>query len=205
MNDRINQIKEALRQIVQQIVQSGQPISPEVRQLLNQAIGHAESRISQLRAEQPIPAGADQLWVLAGGNPAAFQSYMGNVPNAALNLESQDPGRVSNIENRLGDKITLPAGESQAGVPKAQLNSSNVYGFAYDPTSATLRVRFQGGGMYEYDKVPPRIFKAFQAGAIPARTNGQNQYGRWWVGKNPSLGASFFNLIRDRYQYQKVA
>ena len=205
MNEEIDRIKNAIRMLMQQIVERGQPISPAVRQSLIAAIRHAEQRISQLRNEQPIPAGAENLYALAGGQPQAFASYLGDVPNPTLNQVAQQPGQVANIQSRLGNKITLPAGQVAGGVPHADLQSSNIYGFQYDPRDGHLRVRFQGGGMYDYEGVPPQAFKAFQAGAVAARTNGQNQYGRWWRGKTPSLGASFFNLIRDRYPYQKVA
>lgn len=205
MDEEIDQIKEALRQFVQSIVQRGQPMSPEIRRMLTEAIGHAERRITTLRAGQPIPSGAENLFVLAGGNPNAFQSYLGNVPNAGLNRVAQNQGQVESIQSRLGQQVTLPVGQVEGGVPHADLQSSNIYGFQYNPREGNLRVRFQGGGMYDYEGVSPQVFKAFQAGAIPARTNGQNQYGRWWVGKTPSLGASFFNLIRDRYPYQRVA
>ena len=203
MNE-IDAIKNALREAIEAAVSRGN-LSPEIKSLIAKAIAHAETRITELRGSSPIPAGAENLWVLAGGNPQAFQSYAQNFPNPAINKMAANPSALANTEAQLGQRITLPGGEAQGGIPKAPLNSSNVYGFNYDPSDGTLRVRFQGGGIYEYDSVPPSIFKAFQAGAIPARTNGQNQYGQWWIGKKPSLGASFFNLIRDQYPYQRVA
>lgn len=205
MEDQIDEIKNALRSFIEGLIARGQPISPELREALTATIQHVERRISALRNEQEIPAGSERLWALSGGNPQAFQSYLGNYPSSGLNQISQNPGRVSNIEQRLGNQITFPSGESAAGIPKAQLNSSNVYGFSYDPRNKKMKVRFQEGSIYNYDDVPPLIFKAFQAGAIPARTKGKNKFGEWWIGKKPSLGASFFNLIRDRFPYQKVA
>jgi len=92
------------------------------------------------------------------------------------------------------------------GVEPAPMNSSNIWGFSYDPEGQVLRVRFQGDGIYQYQGVPPYIFRIFQAGAVPARTTGRNSYGRWWVGKVPSLGAAFYELIRNGgYGYQRVA
>lgn len=210
MEEQIEQIKDALRQVMQAIARRGQPISAEVKALLAQVIQHAGNRISQLRQEQStaaqqIPPGADLLWILSGGNADSFVKYLGNVPDPALNALSTNPALVQSLVQKLSAQITLPSGEVQQGIPHAPLNSSNIYGFAYDPRTSVLRVKFQGDGVYEYEGVPPAIFKIFQAGAIPARTNGQNQYGRWWIGKNPSLGASFYQLIRDRFPYQKVS
>ena len=210
MEEQVEQIKNALRQVMQVIAQRGQPISQEVRDLLTQVIRHAGERISQLRQgqapqEQPTPPGADLLWILSGGNADAFTRYLSTVPDPLLNSIAKNPARIQSLVNQLSQKVTLPAGEVKEGIPHADLNSSNIYGFQYDPRSKLLRVKFQGDGIYEYGGVPPQIFKAFQSGAIPAKTNGQNQYGSWWKGKNPSLGASFYELIRDRFPYQKVS
>ena len=122
-----------------------------------------------------------------------------------LNSIATNPARVQSLINQLSQKVTLPAGEVSEGVPHADLNSSNIFGFQYDPRSKLLRVKFQGDGIYEYGGVPPQIFKAFQAGAVPAKTSGSNQYGSWWQGKQPSLGAAFYELIRDQFPYQKVS
>ena len=127
------------------------------------------------------------------------------MPDPVLNSIAGNPARVQSLINQLSQKVTLPAGEVSEGIPHAQLNSSNIFGFQYDPRSKLLRVKFQGDGIYEYGGVPPQIFKMFQAGAIPAKTTGSNEYGSWWKNKNPSLGASFYELIRDRFPYQKVS
>lgn len=89
--------------------------------------------------------------------------------------------------------------------------SSNVHSFGYDPKNERLLVKFQGdypdqnGPVYGYDKVPKQIFDMFQKGAIPARTDGQNKWGKWWKGKVPSLGASLYTLIKQGgYQYQRL-
>lgn len=50
-----------------------------------------------------------------------------------------------------------------------------------------------------------RYLRFFSNGAVPAKTSGQNEHGRWWVGKNPSLGAAFSALIRQGgYQYERL-
>lgn len=205
MEEEIRRIKQVLAQIAQMVVARGGRLSPELTRQINEAVQNAQARISQLRSQQPIPQGAENLYVLAGGQPEAFQSYMRTISDPRLRVAAEDEGRIANIQSRLGQRITMPVGEQAGGIPRAPLSSSNVYGFAYDPKNQTLHVRFHGGGIYEYEGVPPPVFKAFQAGAIPARTSGSNQYGMWWIGKRPSLGASFFNLIRDRYPYLKVA
>lgn len=99
------------------------------------------------------------------------------------------------------DKLTL----------SRPMPSSNVHSFAYDDKNQQLLVRFQdkwpnqNGPVYAYQGVPKNIFQLFQAGAIPARTDGQNKWGKWWKGKVPSLGASLYTLIKTQnYPYQKL-
>lgn len=184
-----------------ELIESGEQIPDELFQEMTQLL----QEDLQGSAQPATPPGADLLWILSGGKPEAFTKYLSTVPDQVLNSIATNPARVQSLINQLSQKVTLPAGEVSEGVPHADLNSSNIYGFQYDPRSKLLRVKFQGDGIYEYGGVPPQIFKAFQQGAVPAKTSGRNQYGSWWQGKQPSLGASFYELIRDRFPYQKVS
>jgi len=84
--------------------------------------------------------------------------------------------------------------------------SSNIYGFRYDPSTRRMLVRFNSGSIYKYENVPPGVFRIFQQGAVPAKTNGENKYGKWWVGKQPSAGAAFFEMIKKGgYPYQRMS
>lgn len=136
---------------------------------------------------------------------------------ATLNVESQQAlaHMLQNIlqliqEQSQGTQVTeVPP--SQPDIQEA-MPSSNVEGFAYDDKSGKLLVRFLGkhpnrnGPIYSYDGVPREIFDMFQKGAVPARTDGKNKWGRWWKGKVPSIGASLYTLIKTRgYPYQRVA
>lgn len=167
-----------------------------------------QQALSIIQGEQPIEApptpGADLLWILSGENPKAFTEYLQNFPDPALNALARNPSQLQATINQLSQQITSPVGESEDGIAKAPLQSSNIYGFRYDPRNAILKVRFNSGSVYEYNGVPPGVFKIFQSAAIPARTDGQNKYGKWWKGKSPSAGASFYALIRDRFPYKKL-
>lgn len=105
----------------------------------------------------------------------------------------------------------IPPGPSvdqiEPGMP-----SSNVAGFAYDDKNQRLLVQFLGkhpdrnGSIYAYSGVPTQIFELFRQGAVPARTNGKNRWGRWWKGKVPSLGASLYTLLKTQnYPYQRLS
>jgi len=89
--------------------------------------------------------------------------------------------------------------------------SSNVEGFARDENTGKLYVRFLGkhpnrmGPVYEYSGVPDSMYNLFRQGAVPARTNGQNKWGKWWKGKTPSMGASVNVLLKQGgFNYRRV-
>ena len=161
--ERIQEIKNAIQEMVQLIFQSGEQITPELELLVSQALEHAANRIIQLRTEE---------------SP----------------VEGMTP--ISPTEPPLNESMP----------------SSNIHSFGYDPENERLLVKFQGqypqenGPVYGYGGVPENIFELFKKGAIPARTDGKNKWGKWWKGKVPSLGASLYTLIKNGgYPYQKLS
>jgi hypothetical protein len=94
----------------------------------------------------------------------------------------------------------------------ASMPSSNISQFGYDEKNGRLLVQFLGkypdrdGPIYAYGGVPKQIFDLFQKGAIPARTDGRNRWGKWWKGKVPSMGASMYTLIKGGgYPYERIS
>jgi len=205
--------------IVGDMSKNGQQIPPQIQERLTQILNSYSDRIeSQQRPIEeptsvPIPKSADLAWILAGGDPNVFKSYLQTIPDPELNALARNPIQVQQAINRLEHQITVPHGESSPeGIPRADLTSSNVYGFKYDPRNKRLIVKFQGneglaqGPVYEYEGVPPSIFKLFSQGAAQAKTSGQNKWGKWWIHKSPSLGASMNEFIKKAgFPYQKVA
>lgn len=111
-----------------------------------------------------------------------------------------------------GEPPISPPGGAIEGDMQPSMPSSNVEGFAYDDKSGKLYVRFLGkhpnrnGPVYSYDNVPPVMYELFRRGSVPARTNGQNKWGKWWKGKVPSMGASVHTLLKlGGFPYRKVA
>jgi len=114
-------------------------------------------------------------------------------------LRSQNP--VETLSPQVGKQPQLTQG----------MPSSNVESFGYDDKTGRLLVRFLGeypnkeGPIYGYEGVPKQIFDLFQKGAVPARTDGKNKWGKWWKGKVPSLGASLYTLInKGGYPYKRL-
>lgn len=220
-------LDELLRGI-QDVLQSGEVLSDEFQGMLAQELTVTTDRIDQIRqeigqeeknapqppeqppqqppGEAPIPMGAELLWIMAGGQEDAFVSFLRTYPAPELNAILRNPQQLANLIQRL--QTTMPQGQrGQAdGIDQAPIDSSNIYGFKYDPKSGRLLVRFQSGSIYGYQGVPQGVFKVFQQGAVPAKTSGRNQHGAWWKGKAPSLGAAFYNLIRQGgYPYQRLS
>lgn len=183
-------------------------ISPEMQRELFAFLGDVNEFI--LGQERPIeaniPTSAGLLWYISGGNPEVFTNYLRQIPDPELNNLLNNPEQLRSIIERLQENQPQERNRVQEGFIQSPIQSSNIFGYDYDPVSQKLWVKFQGDGVYEYDGVPPQIYQIFANGAVPAKTTGQNQYGQWWTGKNPSLGAAFFEVIKSRgYPYQKVA
>lgn len=205
MND--DELIEQMLQIFAKVAATGQTIPVEIVQGISRILTHRLEQGGQPNAPAPqIPAGADLLWILSNSDPDSFISYLHSVPDPELNRLARNPSQLQRVITQLSKQITVPHGEVAQGIPKADLQSSNVYGFSYNPRDKHLYVRFNSGSVYEYNGVPAQVFKIFASGAVPAKTTGQNQWGKWWKGKIPSLGAAFYNMIREGgFPYQKVA
>jgi hypothetical protein len=168
-------------------------------------LARLKEKIKEVEKPISIPKNVDLLYMLAGGKPQAFLDYMKQYPSDEIRDIARSPQQFQQIFNKLKSQVTPMPGQKD-GIPQADLQSSNVYGYQYDPESGALKVRFQNGGIYEYDDVPPFIYNLFAKGSIPAKTDGYNEYGVWWEGKQPSLGASMYDLIRKGgFNYRKVA
>lgn len=204
--EKISQIKNQLKFLIQQITEVGEEPPEFIQDLLLKVIEKTKNKIEELRREEVAPANdAQLLWILSGQQPQAFISYLRTYPTPATRYILSNPSILNQTIQQLSKM--LPPGEplNIDGVPKADLNSSNIWGATYDPRSGKMRVRFQGGSEYEYSGIPQNIFRAFIRGNASAKTKGKNKYGEWWPLKNPSLGAAMNQYIKQGgYPYQKI-
>jgi hypothetical protein len=138
------------------------------------------------------------IWRAANGNEQLFIRLGATFPDPAVRAILSNPTQVAALIPQLQQE---PLGQPVTpGIP-----SSNVAGFSYDQNTGRLRVAFHGGGTYDFDGVPGPVVQAFADGVRSARTRGENEWGAWWPGKNPSVGATFHQLIRDQFPTQRVA
>ena len=211
--ERIKEIKDKIRSLMEKITSIGEEPPEFIQDLLLQVIQKSHKEIESLRSnelpkqsiEPTVSNDAQLLWILSGSQPQAFISYLRTYPTQETQSLINNPVALNATIERLNQM--MPEGQPQTvgGIPHADLNSSNIWGANYDPKSGKMRVRFQGGSVYEYDGVPENIFKAFIKGNAVAKTNGQNKYGKWWKNKSPSLGASMNQYIKaGRFPYKKI-
>ncbi len=183
--DRIEEIKNALREMMQLVVIKGKPISDEEKIMLTRAMEYASQRITQLRQEQ---AEQEQLQQAEAEQAEVAEQ---------ISPPQQPP--------------TPPIGGEIPELDPAPHESSNINAFKYDPKSKKLIVKFQGkfpsqnGPVYSYEGVPQNIFNVFRRGAVVPRTSGRNAWHRWQKGIAPSHGASMYALIREGgFPYQRL-
>lgn len=221
----MNELLEYFESLLQYAQNRGASLNPASRRALGQLISQFQEVIESHAGrqqqengppEQPPPNGPAQLgtppsndaqllWILSGQQEQAFISYLRTFPTPATQALLRDPAALSRTMEQLSQM--MPAGQQPTinGIQHADLNSSNVWGAAYDPRSGKMKVRFQGGSEYEYDGVPQNIFRAFIKGNASARTKGRNRYGEWWPSKNPSLGAALNQYIKaGGYPYRRL-
>lgn len=223
----LEQLIDELLAGIQDVLQSGEVLSDEFQGMLAQELEVTTTRLDQLRGEvnqsqeieQPVvrnnqtteaisgPPSIDAqlLWILAGQQEQPFISYLREFPSPDTMSLLSNPSQLSRTIEQLTQ--SMPPGQAPVigGVKQADLQSSNIWGTAYDPQTGKMKVRFQGGSEYEYEGVPANIYRAFAKGNASAKTQGKNQYGQWWVGKNPSLGAAMNQYIKaGGFNYRKL-
>jgi hypothetical protein len=219
--EQLEALIEELLAGIQEALQSGETLSDEFQGQIADELEAATSRIDQLRSQQAPPSQPPQspggalgappapdvqlLWILSGQQEQPFLQYLQTYPTPATQALLANPPELTRVINFLNQM--MPPGEQPSihGIQHADLNSSNIWGTNYNPKKGKMRVRFQGGSEYEYDGVPANIYKAFTSGAAAAKTQGSNQYGAWWVGKNPSLGAAMNQYIKaGNFPYRRL-
>jgi hypothetical protein len=84
------------------------------------------------------------------------------------------------------------------------VRSSNVEVVSYNDELKEMVIRFNNGETYTYYNVDMSLFDDIVDGKGKAITEGQNKYGRWNIGKSPSVGAAVYQkLVLAGKQYKK--
>ena len=99
---------------------------------------------------------------------------------------------LNHIDNFL---FKIEYGNTRTGNNPEGLKSSNVWKYKYDDKKLELVVKFQDGETYTYFNVSPQLFNDFSNGNGVCITEGKNEYGEWFIGKSPSMGAAVHELL----------
>jgi len=85
------------------------------------------------------------------------------------------------------------------------VDSSNVDGLQYDTEKEELEIYFHEGEQYRYYGIDYDTFERVWKGKAACITEGETQYGSWFIGKTPSVGAALHKfLIKTGKKYEKI-
>jgi KTSC domain-containing protein len=190
MNEKkIQDIKDALREMMQLLVARGEPLTDDLKTAITRAMEHAANRITQLRQEEQ---GAETL--------------------PPIEEVEEEQSEVSNQGQPPQPPPTPPTGGPIPPLEPAPFESSNINAMRYDPDKQEAYIKFQGkfpaqnGPVYKYSGVPAYIFDVIQRGSVAPKTSGANQWHRWKEGVTPSHGASVNALLKaGGFQYQRLS
>ncbi len=215
MPPEIQDLLQSIEALMQYIEQNGanldQATQQELGAFLQESMQFVEEYQQEAQQPQPMaqPQGVDLLWILSGGDENAFVDYLRTYPGTGFKQLAANPHQLASVIQHLQQNNPIEQVPSPDGIPNTQYPSSNVAGMKYDPKSGKLLVKFHGEGrepVYQYDGVPPQIFKLLEHGNAFAKTKGKNKWGEWWPMKNPSIGASVNEYLKKGgYPYRKVS
>jgi hypothetical protein len=77
-------------------------------------------------------------------------------------------------------------------------DSSNVDRVKYFEEDKRLVVKFNDGSYYTYFDIDEKVFFSIIEGDATCKTEGENEFGEWFVGKSPSVGAAIWKYLIDK-------
>lgn len=111
--------------------------------------------------------------------------------------------KLEQAVERLRSHIFLFVEDEDVETP---LTSSNVATYAYDDARGVIRIEFHSGAEYEYSECTLDEFLKIASGEAVCVSSGENEYGAWWEGKTPSIGAAVYQwLINAGKPYVQIA
>jgi len=78
---------------------------------------------------------------------------------------------------------------------RSKPNSSNVKNIMYNDETKEMVIEFNSGEKYTYSNIDFSQFQRVFSGAGVCRTEGENKWGSWFVGKTPSVGAAVYQTL----------
>lgn len=116
-----------------------------------------------------------------------------------------DDFKMEFFSQLFGEEITEENVEHQFKKWRADnIQSSNVKKIMYNDETREMFIQFQDKSIYTYYDVSMNLFLDVSGGQATCITSGQNKYGRWYVGKTPSVGAAVHKfLVKKGIKYKR--
>lgn len=103
---------------------------------------------------------------------------------------------LDQIKVELQKGVALPSPE--------EVDSSVFFGTNYLREFEAVLAHFNNGSVYLYHGVPEDVYNEFHYGNAACKTEGENAYGSWWIGKDPSVGAAFHKFVKGKFPYDRL-
>ena len=108
------------------------------------------------------------------------------------------------IEGMMG--LTLSKIKEELRIYQDNVNSSNVESYRYNDVSGELILTFNDGSRYRYFQIDFTDYESIVLGNAECITEGENEFGSWFEGKTPSVGAAVWQYLIDRgIRYEKLS
>jgi len=108
------------------------------------------------------------------------------------------------VEGIMG--LTLSKIKEQFRIYEGDVNSSNVESYRYNDVSGELILTFNDGSQYRYFQIDFTDYESIVLGDAECITEGENEFGRWFEGKTPSVGAAVWQYLIDKgVRYEKLS
>lgn len=108
------------------------------------------------------------------------------------------------IEGIMG--LTLSSIKNKFEILQGGVASSNVASYRWNSNNNTLVLTFHDGSRYKYYTIDREEFESIILGDATCITEGENEYGRWYEGKSPSVGAAVWKYLIDKnVRYEKMS
>lgn len=105
---------------------------------------------------------------------------------------------------RMSQVLQFVSGNYEFKKWRSNPSSSNVDKIMYNDETLEMVIKFNDGSYYTYFEVDFNLFKDIFQGNGICRTEGQNKWGEWYVGKTPSVGAAVYDkLVLSGVRYTK--
>jgi hypothetical protein len=151
--------------------------------------------------DKPLGDGCGKLMLYAWGGREGIEwasRKLEQIREEKMNLiDELDIEDLRDIHNFLEQEFSI--------IRSKKLKSSNVKSYRYNTETYELEITFNDGSKYKYFEIDYDTFENISYGDATCITTGENEFGSWYEGKSPSIGAAIWEyLINNDVQYEQI-